>query len=132
MGAWEVGMYAALDEKMKQFKGLDGKDAIPLLEMSMGGGNGNSFGVFRMDWSKTEGTFLTRNLVKKKKGTRTKTSMTKEEVGAAVNRLTREVIGMEEHEVIDDDVTLQELGFDSMMSVELRRRMGEELQVELP
>ena len=88
-GAREVGMYASLDKKLKQWVGLDDEQAVLLLEMSMGGGSGTSFGLFEMDWSKGEETRLLRKLVKRNEETKGR-AQSKDKVCRAVERLTKE------------------------------------------
>ena len=152
-GAWEVGMYAQLDERLKSMgRGLDGSQAGELLEKARAGAGessgGTSVGMIRVDWSESgvAKTELVKGLVeaakrskvaKTTKATKSSSSSnsskrSREEVESAVNRLTRDVLGMGHEEKVDESAALQELGFDSMMSVELRRRIAEELEVELP
>jgi acyl transferase domain-containing protein/NADPH:quinone reductase-like Zn-dependent oxidoreductase/acyl carrier protein/acetyltransferase-like isoleucine patch superfamily enzyme len=140
-GAWESGMYARLDTRLKSLgKGLEISQAGEFLELARCE-SGCSFGFMRVDeWGKVNKTFVTRNLVNNARRKRSSANhiqdetkkWSSEEVAEIVNKLTREVLGVDVREVLSDTAALKELGFDSMMSVELRRRLNEELKVDLP
>ena len=97
-GAWEVGMYAKMDERLKQAKGLDGEQAIPMLEHCMGGGKGTSFGVMKVDRKQMPRTFLTRKLVTtSSKQSKKMSHFSKSEIEMIVDRVTKEILGMERY-----------------------------------
>jgi NADPH:quinone reductase-like Zn-dependent oxidoreductase/acyl carrier protein len=134
-GAWEVGMYAQQDERLKVAgRGLEPSQAQDLLGKAQSGGHGSSFGIIRMNWNSGVKTQTTRYL-RISKGTKQqekKQGASVEDVFHSVSKLTREVLGVEADAELDENAPLRELGFDSMMSVELRRKLSEALGVDLP
>ena len=68
-GAWEVGMYAQLDERLKRWKGLDGDQAMELLKAAFAAGSTQrTIGVMRMDWNKAGGSEHMLRKLKKRQG----------------------------------------------------------------
>jgi acyl carrier protein len=129
-GAWDVGMY--LLNGPKAGRGFGAELIGPLFQMSLLGGGFISFGIVGMDWSKDK-SFLSRHLVPEKVERVTSSLAplkSKADVESLVVAITQEVLGSSE--VLDEDAVLQDLGFDSVLSVELRQRIGEELKVDLP
>ena len=138
-GAWDVGMYlrsqrgASLPQE--EFVIAEG-EAKSLLEAAWASGSAE-IGVMRMDWKKN-GSFLSRKMATAsaaKAGGRRgggAARMSETEVLQVVDSCVKSVLGMSEIDALDETAALRDLGFDSVMSVELRDRISEQLGTQLP
>ncbi len=136
-GAWAVGMYARAAAtarlSMEETKTMGVEETVALVELAWTSGKAE-VGVARMDWARD--AFLTRKLAKGRGAVRraaraTTERLSEEDVVEMVDRAMKSVLGMSEGTQLDETSPLRDLGFDSMLSVELRDRLSEQLGLQL-
>jgi len=135
----DVGMYLTMPQKQREAElrywvPLESGSVGELIEGARRTGE-REVGVFGVKWEKfpLRGAAIYKRLQEEKEGEREgggsrkkkKERETVENMDAEVVQAVREVLGMEEGDGLDEDAALQDLGFDSMMSVELSGRLGE-------
>ncbi len=133
-GPWNIGMYAKLDQRLQLMgQGFEGSEAETLLELAGSRGDGISFGIMRVEdnnlFAFTQPSLL---LEKANASNKSKETVSASNAHVVISKVIREVLGLGEGHEIDENVALRDIGFDSILSVELRAKLAQELQVDLP
>ncbi|MGA5562212.1 type I polyketide synthase [Streptomyces platensis] len=152
-GPWEAGMVARLSERLQArildggFTPLESGPAFAALDR-LSAGPGGRYGVFSVDWSRYLARFpggravATDARTPAQDGAEAVRRLRREWLGATPERRRELVLaylrgmlatrlGMAEA-AVDEDLSLQEAGLDSLVAVEVRGQIFRDLDIDLP
>jgi acyl carrier protein len=137
----DVGMYLQMSKKqmeaeLRYWVPLE-SESIPRLLRRAGEAGKEEVGVFNVKWETfpLRGPSIYEELQSKEAPTSGAQLQAQKQGGRAekvdVEGVVKEVLGMGADDVLDLDAPMQDLGFDSMMSVELSQRLSEMTEVRV-
>lgn len=136
-GAWsEVGMFTRLDPRFQKGPTLRASDLEGLVPLALSGQT--QFGIMNVNWAESglnnEATRALRDASRKQSEAmvESKKKGSTLSVEAFVEQSVRRIAGLSPEDELDMKRSLREMGFDSMLAVEIRGCLMEEYKIQLP